>query len=113
MKFYASNKKWMALSLCMLMLCFACTAVAQTYRLGDEADEIATIQTALKKLKVYSGDITGHFGEKTEAAVKLFQKKYALEDDGVAGEDTIKAGKHGRDACCKRRWQRLPAEPDP
>ena len=74
-----------------MMLCVYVSACAQTYRLGDEADEIETIQTALKQLKVYSGEITGHFGEKTEVAVKLFQKKYALEDDGICGEDTIKA----------------------
>ena len=87
----ASKKKWMAVLLTVLMLSLCAAAGAQTYHLGDEADEIATIQTALKKLKVYSGDITGHYGSKTESAVKLFQKKYALEDDGVAGEDTIKA----------------------
>ncbi len=91
MKICASKKKWIAVLMTVLMLSVCAAACAQSHRLGDEADEIATIQTALKKLKVYNGDITGHYGEKTQAAVKLFQKKYALEDDGVAGEDTIKA----------------------
>ena len=70
------------------MVCVCVTASAQSYRLGDEADEIATIQTALKQLKLYSADITGHYGEKTETAVKKFQKKYALEDNGVVDEAT-------------------------
>lgn len=70
------------------MVCVCATASAQSYRLGDEADEIATIQTALKQLKLYSAGITGHYGEKTETAVKKFQKKYALEDNGVVDEAT-------------------------
>ena len=70
------------------MVCVCVTASAQSYRLGDEADEIATIQTALKQLKLYSAGITGHYGEKTETAVKKFQKKYALEDKGVVDEAT-------------------------
>ncbi|MBP3656954.1 MAG: peptidoglycan-binding protein [Clostridia bacterium] len=84
-------KKAIMLALAALMICVCALASAQSYSLGDEADEIATIQTALKQLKLYTGEITGHFGAKTEAAVMAFQKKYALTDDGIAGEATIKA----------------------
>ena len=87
---FASGKKWITVSAAVLLVCVCAAASAQTYRLGDEADEIATIQTALKQLKLYTGEITGHYGSKTEAAVKAFQKKYALEDDGIAGDETIK-----------------------
>lgn len=87
----ASKKRWIAAAAAALMVCVCAAASAQSYGLGDEANEIATIQTALKQLKLYTGEVTGHFGEKTEAAVKKFQKKYALEDDGVVGEDTLKA----------------------
>ncbi len=90
MKIHASKKRWFAAAVMAFILCIGATACAQTYRFGDEADEIATIQTALKQLKLYSAEITGHFGEKTEAAVKKFQKKYALKDDGIVGEDTLK-----------------------
>ena len=76
--------------LAALLVCVCAAACAQTYRLGDEADEIATIQTALKQLKLYTGEITGHYGAKTEAAVKAFQKKYALKDDGIAGDETVR-----------------------
>ena len=87
----ASGKKWIMAIAAMLMVCVCAFASAQSYSLGDEDIEIETIQTALKKLKLYTGDITGHYGEKTEAAVKLFQKRNDLEDDGVAGEGTIQA----------------------
>ena len=87
----ASGKKWIVAIAAMLMVCVCAFASAQSYSLGDEAVEIETIQTALKKLKLYSGDITGHYGAKTQAAVKLFQKRNNLEDDGIAGEGTIQA----------------------
>ena len=72
MTIYTSRKRWAAALMCALML-FACGAHAETYRYGDEADEIATIQTALTTLKLYSGNISGHFGGLTEDAVKKFQ----------------------------------------
>ena len=84
----ASNKRWIAALSAALMVCVCASASAQNYSLGDEADEVATIQTALKQLKLYSAGITGHYGEKTEAAVKKFQKKYAFEDNGIVDEDT-------------------------
>ena len=88
MSIRASNKRWIAALSAALMVCVCASASAQNYSLGDEADEVATIQTALKQLKLYSAEITGHYGEKTEAAVKKFQKKYALEDNGIVNEDT-------------------------
>ena len=88
MSIRASNKRWMAALSAALMVCVCASASAQNYSLGDEADEVATIQTALKQLKLYSAGITGHYGEKTEAAVKKFQKKYAFEDNGIVDEDT-------------------------
>jgi len=87
----ASGKKWIMAVIAVLMVCVCAFASAQSYSLGDEDVEIETIQTALKKLKLYSGDITGHYGEKTMNAVKTFQKRNALEDDGIAGEDTLQA----------------------
>ena len=91
MNMTASQKIRTAVALCLLLSLFCVSGLAQSYKLGDEADEIATIQTALTTLKLYTGSITGHYGEKTQAAVQTFQKKYALTADGIAGEDTIKA----------------------
>ena len=87
----ASGKKWIMAIAAMLMVCVCAFASAQSYSLGDEAVEIETIQTALKQLKLYTGNITGHYGEKTQAAVKEFQKRYDLKADGIAGESTIQA----------------------
>ena len=87
----ASGKKWIMAIIAVLMVCVCAFASAQSYNLGDEDVEIETIQTALKKLKIYTGNITGHYGEKTMTAVRDFQARYALKVDGIAGEDTIQA----------------------
>ena len=92
MKPTASYKKtWIVIALCLLLTCVCAVAQAQTYRLGDEADEIATVQTALKKLKLYTGDSTGHFGEKTETAIRLFQSRNHLATNGILSEETLVA----------------------
>ena len=54
MSIRASNKRWIAALSAALMVCVCASACAQDYSLGDEADEIATIQTALKQLKLYA-----------------------------------------------------------
>ena len=54
-----------------------------------EAATVRSVQTMLKALKYYSGDITGNVGEKTKAAIKQFQKEFDLTADGVAGPQTI------------------------
>ena len=77
MKFGASNKKWFIVVLAALMMSMCVLAYAQSYTLGDEADEIATIQTALKQLNLYSGEITGHYGSKTLSAVATFARVFA------------------------------------
>ena len=65
-------------------------ALADTYiRLGSSGSEVSDLQTALKALGCYAGDITGHAGEKTVAAIKAFQSKYGLTADGIAGPDTL------------------------
>lgn len=76
----------------VLFACFAFAvscALAQSYRNGDYASEVSIIQDALEELDLYYADITGHFGNKTERAVKLFQKKCGLPQTGVADEITL------------------------
>ena len=55
---------------------------------GDAAT-IRSVQTMLKALKYYTGEITGNVGTKTKAAIKQFQKEYHLTADGIAGPLTI------------------------
>ncbi|MGN0777231.1 MAG: peptidoglycan-binding protein [Candidatus Ventricola sp.] len=74
-----------SLLLCSLAPC----ALARSYSLGDDAAEIATIQKALEELDFYYTDITGHYGKRTQSAVRKFQKRYRLEQTGVADEKTV------------------------
>lgn len=43
-------------------------------RLGSTGTDVSNLQTDLTTLGYYYGDITGHFGSMTQAAVKKFQK---------------------------------------
>ena len=86
------NKMKKSTAVVMLFACLivaAACASAQSYRYGDQAGEISVIQEALEELDLYYADITGHYGTKTERAVKLFQKKYGLDQTGVADEETL------------------------
>ena len=56
---------------------------------SGDSQTIKSVQTMLKALKYYSGEITGNVGSKTETAIKQFQKEYDLTADGVAGPQTI------------------------
>ena len=85
---HASKLRVLSL-LIALLVAFSTAALAQNYRLGDEDEEIANIQSALKQLKYYNGDVTGHFGAKTQEAVVKFQKRFNLDPDGIVGEDTL------------------------
>lgn len=49
------------------------------------ADDISALQTVLTLEGVYFSEITGGFYNKTLAAVKLFQTKYAIEAVGIVG----------------------------
>ena len=57
-------------------------------KLGSKGEAVRKLQQRLKDLKMYSGDVTGSFGQKTEDAVKAFQKKMGLHVDGIAGPGT-------------------------
>lgn len=67
---------------------FSKEAQPYTVKLGDRGTDVKEIQQRLKELKYFSGSITGEFGEKTEAAVKAFQKRNGLTVDGNVGEHT-------------------------
>lgn len=87
------NKRMMrrlAMVILALMMCsLAPCALARNYSLGDEAAEVASIQEALEALDLYYTDITGHYGKRTQSAVRKFQKRYRLAQTGVADEETI------------------------
>ena len=57
---------------------------------GASGEEVRRLQTRLKDLGFYTGDIDGAFGKGTKSAVTLFQKQHDLEADGIAGAMTLK-----------------------
>ena len=58
---------------------------------GSRGEEVKTIQTKLKRWGYYTGSIDGIYGTKTVEAVKYFQRKNGLTQDGIAGPATLKA----------------------
>lgn len=62
-----------------------------TVRPGDRGDDVRKVQQALKLLGYYSGKIDGIAGDGTTKAIKAFQKKHKLSQDGIAGKVTIKS----------------------
>lgn len=63
---------------------------AEGLRLGSSGSEVKAVQKRLKELGYLTGTADGVFGEKTEEAVKAFQKRNGLTADGVVGESTRK-----------------------
>lgn len=53
--------------------------------------QVKKVQTRLKELGYYEGNISGNFLGHTRNAVKAFQKQNALDVDGVVGEETWNA----------------------
>ena len=58
---------------------------------GSRGNEVTQIQTKLKRWGYYNGSIDGIYGSKTVEAVKYFQRKNGLTQDGVAGPKTLAA----------------------
>ena len=58
---------------------------------GSRGEEVTQIQTKLKRWGYYNGNIDGIYGTQTVNAVKYFQRKNGLTQDGIAGPATLKA----------------------
>lgn len=58
--------------------------------LGDDGTDVKELQKRLYELD-YIDTVTGHFGEQTESAVKVFQQKNHLTVDGKVGPATKEA----------------------
>ena len=58
---------------------------------GSRGNEVIQIQTKLKRWGYYNGAIDGIYGSKTLSAVKYFQRKNGLTQDGIAGTATLRA----------------------
>lgn len=61
------------------------------FREGDVGPNVELIQSTLKKLGFYNGEIDGIFGTETRSAVIRFQREYNLRQDGIVDSDTWNA----------------------
>ena len=64
---------------------------ASGLKLNSKGTDVRNLQQDLTTLGYYWAEITGNFGERTEAAVKAFQKAKSLTADGIAGTKTLNA----------------------
>ena len=71
------------------------TVDVESYTYSEETVEI---QTKLKELNIYTGDIDGIYGFQTKYSVKIFQEKAGLSIDGVVGPKTLNALEKGEDS---------------
>ena len=56
---------------------------------GSSGDQVKAMQERLKALGYYDSTVDGQYGSGTKQAVKLFQRQHGLDDDGIAGSQTL------------------------
>ena len=56
---------------------------------GDDGEDVTALQTRLKELKYYTGNLSGRYREGTRKAVETFQADFDLDQTGVADLRTL------------------------
>ena len=56
---------------------------------GSNGDQVKAMQERLKELGYYDSAVDGQYGNGTKQAVKIFQRQHGLDDDGIAGSQTL------------------------
>lgn len=72
------------------------TGQAPKMVLGDQGEEVKSLQQRLKNWGYYSGDVNGNYGMETLMAVKKFQNSWGLESSGITDAKTMLAAGMGR-----------------
>lgn len=92
MRFTNLTKKFVLLAIVIgCIITTPLTVSAADLELGSKGSEVRYVQAALTQLKFYDyGEITGYYGEVTQAAVIAFQKAYGIKQTGIVGPITSK-----------------------
>ncbi len=85
------KKKYLFLIIILLVFSSLVPICLGISRYGSSGEEVKQIQKKLKEWGYYDGNVDGIYGSKTFSAVKKFQAKNGLTDDGIAGEKTLQA----------------------
>lgn len=80
-----------SIAVVILITIFQDNSVEALSKYGSRGSEVTQIQTKLKRWGYYNGNIDGIYGTQTVNAVKYFQRKNGLTQDGIAGPATLKA----------------------
>ncbi len=81
-----------SLAAVLLIVTLTGTAMAESYttlRYKDQGESVRQMQTALNALGYSTNGVDGKFGSGTENAVRLFQRRNGLKEDGKAGNATL------------------------
>ncbi|HIQ81285.1 MAG TPA: spore cortex-lytic enzyme [Candidatus Scatavimonas merdigallinarum] len=81
----------LALFLLLLLFCRQASPANALSKYGSTGDEVVAVQTKLRELGYYKGNIDGIYGSGTKSAVTNFQKANGLSADGIAGSKTLAA----------------------
>ena len=79
----------LALFLLLLLFCRQASPANALPKYGSTGDEVVAVQTKLRELGYYKGNIDGIYGSGTKSAVTNFQKANGLSADGIAGSKTL------------------------
>lgn len=91
---WRSTRFWLrllAITTNLTILAIATQANAQALKFDNSGAAVTALQKCLVSQGLLDTTTFGYFGEQTEAAVKQFQRRYGLEDDGIVGKDTDEA----------------------